>query len=499
MQKIFRLVLLAALLVCGCSELHAYTDFRVEFDYDSRWVADSLRKDYYEPVFNTATMTRDYTREQYDNTYFGGHSDMFFALRGDIGDLHFIDVKETLLYRHYNDQDSQSRDFSSQRIKELDHQLNVTWGIAVGQHDYFQLDFFNNVVEMPEFDAWNYRSNRAKGVFSHNFSDRTSMNIHGGYEERRYANDGDGDFSEGRVMFEVLTYVPSRYSYRPVANSARGNREYFESFPGAMRAEKAIDYYTDWTTNPRDDDPRAKYIVRRSRGDLYLRFFGEGAVKEHSSLDNRDNQIGLGFEAIYDMADNLRVLLREHNINREYRRQSNVFELNDNNMNNLSLALAYESSQNMTQTFSFYDQRYKFDRADENDYRDNSLVYEVLYSEGRNRASASLGGMQRRYSQPRLWYSDQDEMRFTGAYDYSITSGLLFKLKSEYVDTKYKQFQTFRCSDHKRNTWRLALERSFSRYNSIELAYQQNYERHQTFDENNIEEKSLSLGWLSNF
>lgn len=499
-RKVSWVILLVAVLVQFVSPSIAADDaFKFEFDYDSRSFVDSTRRDWQEYVYDVATTTPIFKPQQYDKTFMGSSNDITFAFKSDFSETHFLDIKEKFYYRHYNDREPLSRDYNSYRYRELDHLLNVTWGIAAGDHDYFQFDFYNNVFDLPDLKTLSYKSNRGSALASHEFSQRTCFSLTGSFEERQYDTDLDADFREGRAGFEIASLLPGHYKYIPVANSTRGDKNYFAQFPGAMSAKKAIDYYTDFAVNPRDDDPRARYQREKTRGNLFLKVYGDLTSREYTRLDNKYSEVSTGFEAAYEAANDVTLRLGDTYRKTDYDRESGVFFLHDRHVNNLSLSIDYDYSANMAQTLSFSDELQKFSSATEENFRINALTYEGFFSYGKSRASLLLGALRRRYDQKRLYYPDEDELRTNIGYDYLITESLRFRTKSEFVSRDYLEFEDYLYSTHSRNSWRVGLEKSLSSSNSLELAYQENNERNDLHYQNNVAEKTIGLSWLSNF
>ncbi|EKD84338.1 MAG: hypothetical protein ACD_39C00098G0003 [uncultured bacterium] len=473
--------------------------FKLVFDYDSRSVIDSTRRDWYENVYDPATVTPLITERQYDRTFFGSRSDLMFAVEGDLNETHFLDIKERLNYLHYNKEDVLSRDYTSFKYRELDHYLNVTWGIAAGDHDYFQFDFHNHYLDMPELENYSFRSNAGSALMSHEFSQRTCFNLTGSYEEREFENDLDANYSEARGGFEIVSLIPGRHKYTAVANSTRGDRSYFAAFPNGMAARKAVDYYTHYVVNPRDDDPRAKYIRQKTRGDLFLKVFADLSARDRNRLDNSFDQAAGGFEAAYEIAEDLTLRLRDTYRRVNYQRESGAYFLNDYSANFLSLAADYDYTENMTQTFTFIDELQSHPTTGAEDFRINSLIYEGFYTYGRSRASLVLSGLRRRYEQKRLLYPDEDESRAMVAWDYLVTDTVKFRMKSEFINREFINFEDELYSSHNRNNWRVGVEKSLSQSNSLELAFQLGSEKHETFRQNNLEEKSLHFSWISHY
>lgn len=473
--------------------------FSLEFDLDSRNTVDSTRKDFYRPDYAIMASMPQFISSQYDRNFISSENDMFLAIRGDLNEAHFFDVKERLYLLHYNNQDFYSRAVDSRKYKEIDHELNVTWGIAAGDHDYFQLDFFNNYYDASEFKAWQTRANRGSGMFCHEFSERTCLTLEGSYEEREFANDLDLNYREGQARFEVVTYIRGKRKFVQLANSVRGERSFFENFPNGMAARKAVDYYTDWTRSPLDDDPRAKYKAVKTRGDLYLRFYGDAATLERTRIDNRSSNAGVGILAAYELSDDIGLRLEDYYRKVDWRRETGVYYLYDHFSNRLSLSATYEYSPDLTQTICFIDEQIKNENSAAENLRINILRYEGLYAATKTRASIRLEGLRRRFAENRLFYPDEDELKAAAAYEYRFAEMMKFKLRSEYIDKDYLNFEDIIWSSYQRNIWRAAIEKELSRHHALEIAYQENSERHKNFSSNNIEEKSLNFSWLMNF
>lgn len=496
---IIKTVLLLTLLLSVLPARAADDTFRLTLDYDSRSVIDSTRRDWYESVYDPASITPTITHRQYDRTFFGSRSDLLLAVEGDLNETHFLDVTERLNYLHYNKEDVLSRDYTSFKYRELDHHLNVRWGIAAGDHDYFQLDFNNRYLDIPELENYSFRSNLGSAMISHEFSQRTCFNVLGSFEERQFEKDLDADYREVRGGFEIVSLIPGRHKYTAIANSTRGERGYFAAFPNGMAARKAVDYYTTYVANPRDDDPRAKYITQKTRGDLFLKVFADFSSRERTSIDNNYNQAAGGFEAAYEIAEDLTLRLRDTYRKVDYQRESGAYFLHDYTGNFLSLAADYDYSENMTQTFTFINEVQNHQAAGDEDFRINSLIYEGFYALGKSRASLILSGMQRRYEQNRLLYPDENELRALIAWDYLITETVKFRLKSEFVNREYIDFEDELYSSHNRNNWRVGVEKALSKSNSLELAFQLGSENHDIFSQNDLEEKSLHFSWISHY
>ena len=493
------LLLAAASLLLMVSPLSASDSFKFEFAYDARSFTESARRDWNDYVYNVATTTPSFEKKQYDQNFMGSVSDLYLALKNDLSETHYLDIKENLYYRHYNETEFAARDYSTYRYGELDHQLNVTWGIAAGDHDYFQFDYFNNVLDLPDLESLNFKANRGRAQMTHEFNERTCFSLIGDFEEREYDIDSDANFREGKAGFEIASRLPGHHLYVPVAASARGEKEYFANFPGAMAARKAVDYYTDFARNPRDEDPRAKYMRERRRGELFLRAFADFGNRQYSSVDNDAGEITAGFETAYDAAADLTLRLSDVFRKTDFDRERPSLFHHDRQGNQLSLGLDYYYSANMAQTLTLSDELQKFAEATSENYRLNAVTYEGFFIYGRSSASLTLGALRRRFDEPRQYYPDEDEWRAILGYDYHFTDTFRFRMKSEFVNRDYIEFEDYLYSTHSRNAWRIGIEKSFSRGSSLELAYQEDNERHELHTQNNVEEKTVGLSWISHY
>jgi hypothetical protein len=496
---------LAALMLClwvigpiGCV-FAADDNFYLDFEFDSLNTFDSTRKDYNELLYDNTASAPRFVARQYDKSFLNTYNDMFLALRGDLNETQFLDIKETLGLVHYNEQDYYSRAKNGRKLKELDHELNVSYGIAVGDHDFFQLDYFNTYYDVAEFKEWQIRSNKATGLFCHDFSQKACFAVTGAYEEREYEFDPVSDYKEAEVGFELAGYISGKTRFVPVAASARGDRSYFENFPNGLSARKAVDYYTDWTKNPHDPDPRAKYQKIKTRGDLFLRLYADAHTQELTNLDNRSSGGGIGLEASYELAENLVFGLNNYYQKKDWKNESRANFLFDHYANVFSLSATWYSSENLQQTFRFIDEFVENDKFSDENYRTGILRYSGNYYAESSRLFINAQALRRRFDQNRSFYSDEDEISLSGGWHYNITDQILFKLRSEYIDTDYNNFENLYLASFIRTNWRAGIEKKLSQNHSLEVAYQENSENFDNFDGNNISEKSFNFSWLMHF
>ena len=460
---------------------------------------ESTRKDYFDTVYSFGNPVPRYEKKQYDKSFYGTDSDLSFALKTDLSEVCFLDFKESLYLRHYNREDPFSLDYNSNKHNEIDHNFRTTFGVVAGTYDYIQLDYINNIYDGGVFDSLNYKSNKGRALVAHDFDERTCVAFTGSYEEREYDSDKILDFKEARAGFEVSGIMSSRSEYVQIANSSRGEKATFEKVPGAMAARNAIDYYTTYIRNPRDDDPTAKYVLNQVRGEMYMRGFGEIAQRERVRLDNECNEIVGGFETIYKTTDNMRVRFNEIYTDRDYDRESNINDLHDGFSNYAAMTLDYDCSKNYSQSFTYSHEFYKYKHAANRNNKTNSFTYESFYCGKNYRTSVILGSVKREYYTPGVVAPDETERRAAFCCDYDIIESLVFKFKAEYSDLNYHDLQDDLFSNYKRKTWKIALEKGLGECLSFETSFQNNIEKHKIFNQNNVEEKTVGVSLIGKF
>ena len=460
---------------------------------------ESTRKDYFDKVYSYTNPVPRYEKKQYDRSFYGTDSDLDFTLKTDISDVSFLDFKESLYIRHYNREDPMSLDYTSNKYNEIDHNFRMTFGLAAGPHDYIQLEYINNIYDGGEFESLDYRSNIGRALVAHDFDERTCLAFTGSYEEREYTSDRVMDYREGRAGVEVSGIISSRSEYVQIANSSRGEKSTFEKVPGAMAARNAIDFYTTYVRNPRDDDPTAKYVLNQTRGELYMKAFGEIAQRERIRLDTDCNEIVGGFETIYKSTDNMRVRFNEIYTDQDYDRESNVNDFHDGYSNYAAMTVDYDCTKNYSQSFTYSHEFYKYRHAANQNNKANSVTYESLYCGKNYRTSVILGSVKREYYNTGVYAPDETERRAALCCDYDIMESLVFKFKAEYADLNYHDMQDELFSNYKRKTWRIALEKGLGECLSFETAYQNNIERHKVFNQNNVEEKTVGVSLIGKF
>lgn len=460
---------------------------------------ESNRKDYFDAVYSYDNPVPRYEKKQYDKSFYGTDSDLFFVLKTDLNDTSFLDFRESLYVRHYNEEDPKSLDYSSNRHNEIDHNFNMTFGLSLGIFDYVQLDYTNNIFDGGFFDSLNYRSNKGRVLVTHDIAERTCLAISGTYEERSYDTDKTLNFKEGRASIEISSLLPGSNEYVQIANSSRGERSTFENTPTGMDTRRAVDYYTTYVKNPRDNDPTAKYILNQTRGELYIRAFSEMSQRERTELKNNCNEIVGGFETIYRTDNNMRVRLNEVYTDQDFDKESNINNLHDGHSNYLALTFDYDCTNNFSQSLTYSNELYKYKKASDENNKANSITYDCYYAEKHYRASFVVGTTKRAYNLASEVTPDETENRVAVCCDYDIIESLVFKFKAEYADIDYHDFEDELFSNYKRKTWRLAIEKDINEALSVEAAFQSNSEKHKKYNQNNIEEKTVGVSVVGKF
>ncbi|RCK78674.1 MAG: hypothetical protein OZSIB_1201 [Candidatus Ozemobacter sibiricus] len=473
--------------------------FQLKFDYESRTTADSTRKDYARPVYTMTSLDPVVQPWAYDKTFLSYETDLQLALKWTFTDTQFFDIKETLWYRHFRPEDRTSFTLDTQKVKSLDHLLNVTYGLAVGEADAFQLDYFHNAYRLPSFSICDYTSHLGKARFNHQIDEFAALGMEGTFEERQYHDDPSQDYREGALTVDFSKFLPERLRYIPVSNATRGDRETFERSPTGVDHRRVMEYYTHWTRKPGEDEPEARYRPEVTRGDLYVFLAGDFRTRERTTIDNGHFQPQGRLRIDYDVVRNVRVTLDEVYYKRRYEKESAAHHLFNHDSNRVSLRLTYRTDPRFTYYYTLSDERYRHDRYKEFDYRVDTFAFETWYWNGRSIASLHLRGDLTRYGSPRLYFCDSDRFQAVLGYDYPITPSFRLHLRDEWIDHDYHDFEDPLYSSYVRHTWRVAVEKVLSRSQGLELGYQYKRETHTLHPVNDQTEKSLFFSWLSHF
>jgi hypothetical protein len=503
-KKIIKSLLIAVCLFSNtplfcypCCDSNEKTTF--EGNATIKAFVESTRKDYFDAVYSFNNPVPVYQRKQYDKSFYGTDSDLNLALKTDFSEVSFFDIRESLYIRHYNREDPRSLDYSSNKFNEIDHNLRLTFGVAAGTYDYFQLDYINNIYDGGVIDSLNYRSNKGRALFAHDFENRTCLAFTGSYEEREYGIDKVLDYREARAGLEVSTLLSEKNEYVQIANSSRGEKSTFEKVPNGMSTRNAIDYYTTYVKNPRDEDPDAKYVLNQTRGELYIRGFGEMAQRDRTRLDIECDEVVGGFETIYRADKNTRVRLNEVYTDQDFDRESYVNFIHDGYSNYTALTVDYDCYENFSQSLTYSYEFYKYKKAFDENNKANSVTYDCFYRGKSYRTSMVLGYVKREYYIADVLKPDETERRAAVCFDYDIIRDLTFKFKAEYADLDYHDFEDEIFSNYKRKTWRIALEKGLGECLSFETAFQSNQEKHDLYGQNNIEEKTVGISLIGKF
>ncbi len=490
------LVLVALLSGSMC---FAIDSVKFEGDFETYSFIESVKKDYYETIYSPTSYNPDHVAKQYDKSFLSSANDINLKLKIDVNHNVFTDFSERIYVRTYNTEDPLGLDYYSYRHDELDHEFNLRMGVNSGDHDYFQLDFYNSILKLGELDTLNYQSNKGTAQYSHEFGQKGSFAILGSYEERKFGQDPIRNFKESRVAVNFASLIPQKNKYIQVAASARGDKEYFKTIPGTLKPVRAVNYYTDYDPNPLDPDPTAKYVRRKKSGEVVVRGFGEVAKGDLTQLSNDYREIVGGFEALYEAAEDMTLRLNDTYRRTDYGRESMINFLYDNSSNYIALALDHDFSENSVQSLTFSNEQVKHKNAAKENYRINAITYEGFYNFGQSYTSLLLGGARRRFEQPDIYYADENELRLNLGYDFYITENIKFKAKQEYIDTDYLSFENDQYSTYNRRSTKAGIEKIFTPYTSLELAFQKNSEKHKNFHQNNVEEKIVGMSFRARF
>lgn len=499
---VYRLAALGAVLTlmfCVCARPAAASRFTATWDYDSKSAIDSTRKDSYTVEYPAPLYTPVAKPVAYDKSFVSTVQDLNFTLRGDLSERHFIDIKETFHYQGYRPEDEEAFALDTYKYSALDHSLDLTYGLSVGEADLLRFDYVNAAYRLPLINIFNYTSNMAKARYDHRAGDHTGLGFEGSYEEREFADDRDANYEEGNLSIDLSAFLPERLHYTPVSSSIRGERSTFERIPTGMATQKAVNAYTDWTRRPGEPDPQARFVSRVARGALYLSLTGNLKRQRRTTIDNGFDQPSGTLRATYEANPQTSLTLEETYYSRKHDKESDASSLFNHDSNKLSLSGEYRPSGRFLHLMTLYDERYTHTTHEEHDYRVDAFLWENYFTGKRTAASLNLKATRTRHGTPRLFYADSDEYQMIFGYDYPFTPTWLLHLKDEWIDTKFDQFEDLVLSSNTRHTWRVGVEKQLSTSQSLELGYQSRRERHTTYTANNIVEKSLIFSWLSNF
>lgn len=487
----FKLAAVAAAVLL-CTSGFAYEGDYADINIFSRSFIDSSRCDYYETVYRTDSTESSVEKRQYDKSFLGTCTDINLKLKADVSERSFLDFSENLYWRHYNEEDPLSLGYDANRYSELNHTFNLKWGLVAGDNDFFELNYYNSALDLNSFKGLNNRSNKGIAVFRHNVEDKSCFTFTGSFEDRVYKNDPAADYKEMGATVSFSSRVVRKDEYIQIANSTVGNREYFKTLPG-LKPVKAIEHYTNYDINPNDSDPNAKYRKRTEVGEIIYNVFGGAFGGEYSNLNNEYVQAKGGFEVAYEAAKDMSFRINETYSKTKYDRESMINWLYDNSRNKLTIAVDHDLSDVAMQTLAYTNEIVNYSNADAKSYKVHSITYDGFYSFGKSTASVVLGAARRRYDDPALFYPDENETRFNAAYDYKITESIKFKLKGEVIKSEYVNFENELYSNYHRRSLRTGIEKIFTPYTALELAYQQNIERHDTFTQNNVDERVFGI------
>ncbi|MBI3040007.1 hypothetical protein HYY75_13320, partial [bacterium] len=212
------------LFLAFLSQADGADKFKFSGKYDTRSTVDDTRKDYAEVSYPDLTFVPVPVPKAYDKTFTSTINDLTLTLKGDLSPNQILDFNETLHYQTYRPEDYNAYSLDTYKYKYLDHLFDLTYGITFGKNDMFQLDYINNIYQVPIDNTLNYTSNKGKGKFNHKINKYSALAFEGGYEERKYPNYESYDYKETSFILDFSTFIPEKLRYRPVSSSSRGEK-----------------------------------------------------------------------------------------------------------------------------------------------------------------------------------------------------------------------------------------------------------------------------------
>jgi len=483
-------------IFCFFSQASWADKYKFEGKFESKSYVDSTRKDYFALVYTNTSWDPIIVPKTYDKTFTGSIDDLSFTLKGDLSPTQILDFKENCHYQYYFPEDYQAYALDNYKYKYLDHQFNLTYGLSLGKQNAIQLDYFNSIYRIPIDNLGEYQSNVGKARFNHKINRNTSLAFEGDFEERVYPNDESSNYRDGALIVDFSKFFPERIRYRPVGSSSRGNKSTFENTPTGMATQKAVDYYTNWTTAP-GSEPQAKYVPQVVFGDLYINLTGDFRKRERWVIDNHYLQSQGTLKATYDADDNLKFSLEDIYYTRRWDTESDYYYLFDHSSNKVSLTATYKPDKKFSHILTGSSEFYKHTVHTEQDYTLNYFTWETYYYYGRNSISSYFKDAWQRYGNPRYYYPDSDQKFAIVSYDYQITKNFYLHLKDDWTRYDYINNEDVFYSSYTRNIWKVAFEKVLDKNNSLELGYQDKKERHKVYYSNDITEKSIYFSWIA--
>ncbi|MBF0545187.1 MAG: hypothetical protein HQM08_12185 [Candidatus Riflebacteria bacterium] len=474
---------------------------KVEFEgkYDSKSIADSSRKEYWELSFPSDSLTFQNKKLEYDNTFFGSINDLNLKLKCDLSENNYLDFSENLRFQSWKPEDYQAYSSDNYKEKYTNHTFSATFGQSVGTNDTLQLSFVNNILRMPLDDWYDYDSNIGKARYNHRINEFSGLGIQGSFEERIYSNDRAYDFQEGALTLDLFTFIPEKLRYIQRGSSTRGDKSVFEKIPTGLETKQAVDYYTKWIRNPNDPDPNTKYSTDVIMGDLFLNLQTDFRTRKLTQIDNSYYQPTITFNSSYKINDQLKFQFEDSWYQKKFSRESDQFFLYDHVSNKVGLGFQNTPQKNITYILSFSNEQYTHSSRKDQDYFVNTCIWETYFFSGNTGANLSLKESQKKFNDARFFYPNSNQFQASLGFDYLITKDFLFHLKDEWVNNDYTEFENMLYSSFVKNTWKASLEKNLDRYNSLELGYQDKDEKHKNFSVNNVLEKTLFFSWNTRY
>lgn len=469
------------------------------WNFDSRIMVESSNRSWNEPVYSPATSTISYELKEDDKIFVGQEANLDLSLKSDFSDTTFIDFTESLYFRGLNNRAPQSFNRNYYRYDELEHFLNIGIGVAASAKDFVKLDYSNMVNRRKEFGLSDYVSNGISGRFVHRIGEKHAMAFSGSYESRKYKNDRESDYERAYGRMEHITWLEPKYEYEEISSSLRGEEEVFERFPSALPAEKAKAYYTDYVRNPADDDPKAKYLLRKKRGKTFINAYIEGGTADMSNLDNSNNYVAGGFFASYDTDDKRTLSLSERYTVVDTDRESFANSLYDGYKNFFALSSEQISENNFAQSITYSNFLEKYSNSPSDSHMTNKLAYESFYRNDNSSFATAADFSRSKYEREDEYNADYNELLATADYNRYISNSVFLNFAASYGKRDYGSKETQILSNFSKYSFKIGAVKEMIPDNSLEVSYQHMKEEHDRYAENNRLDKTAAISWAASF
>jgi hypothetical protein len=488
------LVFLSAILLFPAAG-YGFQTMKFDHSYHSSTMVDSTRKDYYTLSFTNTASDPTRVPSAFDRSAVGTVHDLTLTFKGDLTDSQILDLGESLHYRKYSPEDFTSSHLDLHKYSYLDHLFSAAYGVAIGTSDFFRADFRNNILMMSGDPLAEYSANSGHLRYSHRLQEHFALSFAGGYETRNYDNDDTADYEESVFSMELSRFFPEKYRYQPISSASRGARQTFSTYPNGLSARKAVDYYTDWSKNPGDPEPNAKYLQRVVRGDLHLSLTGDVRRRRQTAIDHEYQQPQGTFRAAYDAARTVRLLLENTYYQRTYDTESAYYHLFDHHSNRAALSGTYRPNHHWSHIISAANEFSSYDQRTDLDFVLNTISWESFFTNAPHTVTLFLQDSLTRYDQSRSYFSDSDRIQVLAAYALSLTDSWKFHLKDEWIDHDVKTFEDLCSYSYVRNTWNAAFANALDQRNTLELGYRNSRQMGGRYKHQDATEKCVYFSW----